>query len=147
MAITIRTTAQTGGAERKQKLHRGMALALGVEIQISVTGDYTATGIPLTTIAKQLGFSRIIGAVGASVRASGGALRAFMDVYDVANNSIRFYKSTLPSHTHTENLAATYTQNATTAASAAASAAMTEITPGTDLAANDIVSLVVYGVP
>jgi hypothetical protein len=61
--------------------------------------------------------------------------------YDHANNKIKAYYPTA-SHTHTENIDASYTQNATTAANTAGAAQ--EVANGTDLSSVTL-HLVVFG--
>jgi hypothetical protein len=89
------------------------------DVTISATSDYGTNGIDLaaTTLigSSALGVTQVVDVLQATVRQSGGTLRAYAFCFDVANKTIRLYKV------------------------AGSPGIITEITASSDLAGGDII--------
>ena len=92
MALSF--TSKIGGATRTRKLHQGLKFH-HIEITLGATADYSS-GIDLATNATKMGFSKIWGVMGVSVRTSANAQRILPAIYDQNTGKLRLYTVVAP---------------------------------------------------
>lgn len=128
MAVTVAFTADAHGRQRvgKQKVYEG---------RLTLTGTYDTGGVAV--VASNFGLTRLDSL---RVNSAWEGAESYTAIWDSTNGKIKLGWS--PAHTHTENTAATYTQNATTAASTAA--VLSEIANTTDVS-NVLLDITVKG--
>lgn len=109
-----------------------------VVTETSFDSSYPTGGEAIT--AANLGLQEIQAVVILGTQSNAASARVF--VWDRTNSKLMAYNPAA-GHTHTENTAASYTQNATTASSTAAAAG--EVANTTDLSAVKV-NLLVFGI-
>jgi hypothetical protein len=122
LAVSLSPDPNLGGLRQGDRFIKGMGFkVLGLRVS---PADYTATGVKLTTILPQIGWKNIYGLVGLSwATAPTGTpqtwtLKPFLIVWDAINQTLRAYKGS--------------------------AGALAEIA-GADIAANDLVRVIVVG--
>jgi len=122
LAISLSPDPNLGGLRQGDRFIKGMGFkVLGLRVS---PADYTATGVSLATILPQIGWKNIYGLIGISwATAPTGTpqtwtLKPFLIVWDAINRTMRAYKG--------------------------AAGPLTEIA-GADIAANDLVRVIVVG--
>ena len=128
MAVTVTFAHDAGSPQRvgRQKVHEG---------RLTLTGTYATGGFAV--VASDFGLTRLDSL---RVNSAWEGAESYTAIWDSTNSKIKLGWS--PAHTHTENTAAIYTQNATTAASTAA--VLSEIANTTDVS-NVLLDITVKG--
>jgi len=119
---------------KAQRISRDFGILSGT---LAFSSSYSTGGESATDITKYFKeCNRVV------CDAKGG----YIFEWDKTNKKIKvLYPRAASSHTHTENTAATYTQNATTASANIAAAAGAEVPNGTDLSSLTGVSFIAIG--
>jgi len=122
LAISLSPDQNLGGLRFGDRFAKGMGFkVLGIRVS---PADYTATGVKLATILPQIGWKNVYALVGVSwATAPTGTpqtwtIKPFLMVWDAINQTLRAYKGS--------------------------AGALTEIA-GADIAANDLVRVIVVG--
>jgi hypothetical protein len=122
LAISLSTDPTLGGLRQGDRLLKGMGLkVLGLKVN---PADYSATGVPIAAILPQIGWRNIYALVGLSWATNPTGtpatwtIKPFLIVWDALNKTMRAYKGS--------------------------AGALTEIA-GADIAANDLVRVLVVG--
>jgi hypothetical protein len=120
MALTGYTT-KIGGAIRIASVKPGGMKIAHVQVTIGATTDYAAgVGFDINADRAKFGFQVIFDVLSASIRSSAGTLKAFMPIWDQNTKKLRFWE-------------------------VGAAGPLDEMDQA-DLAANDVLSMVVIGV-
>lgn len=112
-------------------------LKLGVyEVAFGETENYATGGVSVTFP----GISTVVGAV--CIRSE---LVGYVVTYNHASGKLMVFGYDLISHTHTENQAETYTQNATTSTASAPTTALVELPNGSNVISGKSLVFLVIG--
>jgi len=122
MAASLSPDPNLGGLRQADRFFKGMGFkVLGLRVS---PADYTANGVVLTALLPQIGWKNVYGLIGLSWATNPTGtpqtwtLKPFVMVYDALNKTLRAYKGS--------------------------AGALVEIA-GADIAANDLVRVIVVG--
>ena len=132
MAIAVKDAATPGDSDN------GFLNITWRAVDVTLDNNYPSGGYPISL--SDLGMARMFGVI---VNHPSG----FVFEFDHANNKLKAFRLQLLGHTHTENTAAAYTQNATTGAvnSAGLTGSLVEVTGGSTVLNGVVVRLFVMG--